>query len=92
MNKRPDREERDVLARCKEMLLEKIPIRDGQWNGAEIEILNKHLFMSSKPIVYLVNIGRDEYIRQQNRHLPKILQWIKANGGGPMLPYSAEFE
>ena len=55
------------------MLIEKIPIRDGQWNGQEIEILNKHLFMSSKPVVYLVNIGRDEYIRQQNRFLPKIL-------------------
>jgi len=58
----------------------------------EIEILNKYLFMSSKPIVYLVNIGRDEYIAKKNKHLPKIQQWINANGGGPMLPFSAEFE
>jgi len=48
--------------------------------------------MSSKPVVYLVNIGRDEYVRQQNKWLPGIQQWIAANGGGPMIPYSAEFE
>ena len=91
-NQKADKEEREVLLKCKEMLGNKQPIRDGTWNGKEIEVLNKHLFMSSKPVVYMVNIGRDEYIRQQNRWLPKIAQWIKANGGGPMLPYSAEFE
>jgi len=48
--------------------------------------------MSSKPVVYLVNIGRDEYITQKNKFLPSIQAWIQAHGGGPMLPYSAEFE
>jgi len=24
--------------------------------------------------------------------LPKIAAWIKENGGGPMIPYSADFE
>ena len=55
-------------------------------------MLNKYLFMSAKPVVYLVNIGRDEYINKQNKWLPKIQAWIRDNGGGPMLPYSAEFE
>jgi len=91
-NNKPDVEEREVLLKCREMLSNKKPIREGTWNGKEIESLNKYLFMSSKPVVYLVNIGRDEYIRQQNKFLPTILAWIKANGGGPMLPYSAEFE
>lgn len=67
-------------------------MRDGAWNGKEIEILNKHLFMSAKPVVYIINIGREEYIRMQNKWLPKIAEWIKANGGGPMIPYSAEYE
>ena len=92
MNKKPDKEERDVLLKCLELINAKTPIRNGTWNGKEIETLNKHLFMTSKPVVYLVNIGRDEYIAQKNKYLPKILAWIKANGGGPMLPYSAEFE
>lgn len=41
------------------MLEVKKPVRDGDWNGKEIEFLNKHLFMTAKPVVYLVNIGRD---------------------------------
>jgi hypothetical protein len=48
--------------------------------------------MTSKPVVYLVNIGRDEYITKKNKWLPKILKWINENGGGPMVPYSADFE
>jgi len=48
--------------------------------------------MTSKPVVYLVNIGEEEYQTKKNKWLPKILEWIKANGGGPMLPFSAEFE
>lgn len=54
--------------------------------------MNKHLFITSKPVVYLVNIGRDEYIKKKNKWLPKIQEWIGKNGGGPMLPFSAEFE
>lgn len=91
-NSKPDKEEKEVLMKVKEMLENKQPVRDGQWNGKEIETLNKHLFMSAKPVVYLVNIGRDEYITKKNRWLPKVQAWITANGGGPMLPYSADFE
>ena len=50
------------------------------------------MFMSAKPVVYLVNIGRDEYIRKQNKWLPKIQAWINENGKGPMVPFSAEYE
>ena len=38
-------------------------VKDGTWNPLEVEYLNKHLFLTSKPVVYLVNIGRDEYIK-----------------------------
>lgn len=91
-NLKVDKEEKEVMIKCQEMLNAKKPVRDGSWTGKEIEVLNKHLFMSAKPVVYLVNIGRDEYITKKNKWLPKIQAWIKDNGGGPMLPYSAEFE
>jgi len=54
------------------MLENKVPVRQGTWNGKEIEVLNRHLFMTAKPVVYLVNIGRDEYIAKKNKFLPKI--------------------
>ena len=64
----------------------------GQWNGSEIEVLNKHNFMTSKNVVYLVNIGRDDYISKKNKWLPKIAEYVKAKNPGPILPFSAEYE
>ena len=58
----------------------------------EIDFLNTLLFLTAKPVVYLVNIGFEEYKAKKNKWLPKIMQWINANGGGPMIPYSADFE
>ena len=37
-------------------------VKDGTWTPMEVEYLNKHLFLTSKPDVYLVNIGSDEYV------------------------------
>ena len=47
-------------------------VKDGTWDGKEIEILNKYLFLTSKPVIYLVNIGKEQYIKKQNAWLPKI--------------------
>lgn len=74
------------------MLKAKKPVRDGEWNPKEIDFLNLHLFMTAKPVVYLVNIGRDEYISKKNKYLGKIAAWVGENGGGPIIPFSAEYE
>ena len=34
------------------------------WNEKEIESLNKHLLLTAKPIVYLVNLSETDYIRK----------------------------
>jgi obg-like ATPase 1 len=81
-----------VLDHVQEYLDKKIPVREGDWNPKEIEFLNTLLFITAKPVVYLINIGRNEYITKKNKFLPKIAGWIKENGGGPMIPFSAEFE
>merc|ERR1712166_69268 len=91
-NDRIAREEMVILDKVDEMLKINKPIRDGEWNYKEIEFLNGLLFMTAKPVVYLINIGYDEYKAKKNKFLPKIAAWIKENGGGPMLPFSAEFE
>ena len=91
-NDKTAKEEWAILDKVEEMLKQKKPVRDGEWGPKEIDFLNTHLFMTAKPVVYLINIGREEYITKKNKWLPKINAWIKENGGGPMLPYSAEFE
>lgn len=74
------------------MLKDGTMVKDGEWSPKEIEFLNQHLFLTSKPVVYLINIGREDYIKQKNKYLPKIAEYIKSKSAGPMIPYSAEFE
>lgn len=81
-----------ILNKVEEMLNNKKPIRDGDWLPKEIDFLNTCLFMTAKPVVYIINIGYEEYKTKKNKYLPKIAAWIKENGGGPMIPYSADFE
>jgi obg-like ATPase 1 len=71
-NKKEAKEEREVLGRVQEMLDKKVPVREGDWKTADIEWLNKHHFMTAKPVVYLVNIGDQDYITKKNKWLPKI--------------------
>jgi obg-like ATPase 1 len=48
--------------------------------------------LTAKPVVYLVNISEEDYKKKKNKWLPKISKWIQEHGGGPMIPFSAEFE
>ena len=33
----------------------------------QIEVLNKHLLLTSKPVIYLVNLSEKDYIRKKNK-------------------------
>jgi len=68
-------------------------IRFGDWNGNDIEVLNKHLFITAKPMVYLVNLSEKDFIRKKNKWLLKIKEYIDKNDPGAiMIPMSAAFE
>lgn len=84
----------DVLTKVVELLREqKKWVRYHDWNERDIEVLNKHLFLTSKPVVYLLNMSEPEYIKRKNKWLPKIKQWVDANDpGAAVIPYSAVFE
>jgi len=47
-------------------------IKDGVWTHPEIFLLNKWYFLTSKPVIYLVNCGSSDYMKKQNRWLGKI--------------------
>ncbi len=68
-------------------------VRTHDWNDKEIEILNKHLLITMKPIVYLLNMSEPEYIKKKNKWLPKIKQWVDEHDlGATIIPFSAAFE
>lgn len=43
--------------------------------------------------MFLVNLSERDYIRQKNKHLPKIAEWVKEHAtGDPIIPISVCFE
>ncbi|PSN40068.1 Obg-like ATPase 1, partial [Blattella germanica] len=85
--------EYDILVKIKTLLVdEKQHIRFGDWNANDIEILNKHLFITSKPVIYLVNLAEKDYIKKKNK-LIKIKEWVDKNDPGAIIiPFSGAFE
>jgi len=68
-------------------------IRFGEWTGNDIEVLNKHLFITSKPMIYLVNLSEKDFIRKKNKWLLKIKEYVDKNDPGAIIiPFSAAFE
>ena len=58
-----------------------------------MEVINPLFLLTAKPVVYLVNLSEKDYIRQKNKHLVKIAEWVKENSpGDPIIPLSVSFE
>ena len=86
--------EYDIMAKIKVVLVdEKKHLRFAEWTGNEIEVLNKHLFITAKPMIYLVNLSEKDFIRKKNKWLPKIKEFVDANdAGATVIPFSGAFE
>ncbi|XP_057654855.1 obg-like ATPase 1 [Diorhabda carinulata] len=86
--------EYDTLMKIKQVLVdEKKHIRFADWDSKDIEILNKYLFLTSKPAMYLVNLSEKDYIKRKNKWLIKIKEWVDKNDPGSIIiPFSGAFE
>ena len=84
--------ERDTLLRVKTLLEAKKWVKDEEWNPNEIEALNDNLLFTAKPVVYLINISKDNYLSKKNKWLHKIKEWVAIHCPGKMIPFSVEFE
>ena len=54
--------EHEVLTKVKEMFTKKKWVKDHDWNEQEVMILNTHLFLTAKPVIYLINVSAKEFI------------------------------
>lgn len=86
--------EYDTLMKIKTVLVdEKNHIRFADWDAKDIEILNKYLFLTSKPAMYLINLTEKDYIKKKNKWLVKIKEWVdKHDPGSIIVPFSGTFE
>jgi len=93
-NDKTFKNEYEILSKIKKVLIEdKRHLRFGDWNQADIEVLNKHLFITSKPMIYLVNLSEKDFIRKKNKWLPKIKEYVDKNDpGATIIPLSGAFE
>jgi obg-like ATPase 1 len=69
-------------------------IRNGmdEWNLKDTDFLNEKQFLSAKPVVYLINLSPEDYMRKKNKWLAKIADWVGAHGGGKIIPFSGALE
>ncbi|XP_036318940.1 obg-like ATPase 1 [Rhagoletis pomonella] len=86
--------EYDAMLKIKGILVdEKKHLRFADWNAHDIETLNKYMFLTSKPVIYLVNLSEKDFIRKKNKWLPKIKEWVdKYDPGAVIIPFSGAFE
>ncbi|CAI7657981.1 hypothetical protein PCG10_009285 [Penicillium crustosum] len=85
----------ETTAKIKALLEQDKPVRDGEWTTPEIELINEKLrLITTKPVIYLINLTMKDYLRQKCKYLPKIAEWVKAHGGqgSDIIPFSVEFE
>ena len=40
----------------------------------------------------MVNLTAADFVRKKNKHLVGIAAWVAAHGGGPVIPFSVEWE
>lgn len=72
---------------------EKRDVRHGEWSAKEIEVINPLQLLTAKTVVYLCNIGEEEWVRKRNKWLPKIKAWIDEHSpGDPLIPFSGALE
>ncbi|KAK4507169.1 hypothetical protein PRZ48_000903 [Zasmidium cellare] len=87
------KEEQATVEKILELLKSGKPVRHHDWQPKEVEVINPLFLLTAKPVVYLVNLSEKDYIRQKNKYLPKIAEWIKENSPGePIIPISVSFE
>jgi obg-like ATPase 1 len=84
----------DTMERVKTLLEANKPIRSELWTPGEVSLIRDHLhrLITTKSMVYVVNLSMADYIRKKNKWLPKLHAWIQEHGGGTMIPVSVDYE
>ncbi|KAI4748408.1 GTP-binding family protein [Aureobasidium sp. EXF-12298] len=87
------KEEEATVEKILALLNDGKDIRHQHWSPKEVEVINPLFLLTAKPVVYLTNLSEKDYLRQKNKHLPKVVEWIKTNSPGePILPISISLE
>jgi len=82
-----------TMEKLQAMLENNTPVRSGEFSTAEVEVINEKMrLITTKPVTYLANMSKKDFMRKKNKWLAKIHAWIQEHGGGVLIPMSVEFE
>jgi len=90
--KKEQLEEFELCERIMALLNDGKDVRFGEWSAKDVDQLNIYQLLSAKPVVYLVNLSKNDYIRKKNKFLAKIAEWVAAHGNDPIIPFSGAYE
>lgn len=78
---------------CLQLLNDRIPIQTcTTFTAAHVELIRDWGLITTKPVIYVINVNEKSYIRKGNKWLPKIKAWVDTHGGGQIIPVSVDFE
>jgi len=87
------RSEGAVYEKIIEVLKSGKDVKDADWTPKEAEILAEVLLITAKPVVFLINMSEEDYLKQKNKWLAKIAQWVKTNSpSSPVIPICVSLE
>jgi len=69
-----------------------IAVQTGEFSMGEVEKIRDFNLITTKPMIYIINMNQKSFIRKGNKWLPKINAWVKEHGGGQIIPMSCDFE
>jgi len=87
------KDEVETIQKVMKNLEEKIPIRFVEWKHTEVETVNDLYLLTAKPVVYLLNMSEEGFLKKRSKWLPKIADWVsKRKFKETIIPFSASLE
>jgi len=83
-----------TMPKVKECLENNKILSKQNWTAYEVEKINEILptLLTTKPVVYLLNMSKKSFLSKKSKHLKPVFEWINSHGGGTIIPFSVDFE
>lgn len=83
----------EAYDKCHALLESNTPIQTCEtFTSAHVELIRDWGLITTKPVIYVVNLSEKNFIRKSSKWLPKIKTWVDEHGGGQIIPVSVDFE
>jgi obg-like ATPase 1 len=86
--------ENSVLQKLSDLMMENGRLLNNtKWTEDEVDVINKHKFLTAKPTVYLLNVSEEDYLKGENKYGDDVKEWINANSPKEkLIMFSADHE